>query len=904
MAVAALTAGSAPAGAATYPTGFEERSVASGLTAPVATAWVPDGRMFIAEKRGRVKVVMPNGVLSPTPVLDISSHVYAIADRGMLGMAADSDFANNHYLYLLYVYQPAGATGNGARTSRLTRVTVNDNNTASAEVTILGSVGTPPCPAPSNTVDCIPADSDSHSIGTVRSDADGTLWLGSGDGSDWSRVDPRALRTYDEQSFAGKIMHIDRNGNGLPGHAFCPAETDLTKVCTKLYAKGLRNPYRFQLRSGTGPVIGDVGWEEWEEIDLVTAAGKNFGWPCYEGNNRTSGYRDLAGCTAQYANEGTPLAATPPNFQYAHSLFPDFQAAVVAGPVYPAGGPYPSEYAGDIFYGDYAHGYIKRLKVNAAGQVTSNPGFATAGPAWVDVSLGPNGNIYFADYGDGNTGTGSIKQIVYTPTNGSPVARATANPTSGAVPLNVQFTGSGSTDPNNDPLTYEWDFGDGTAHSTAVNPTHAYTTSGTFTAVLTVRDGRGGVSTANVVINAANDAPVVSINAPANDSIYRIGSAIQLDGSATDAQEGELPGSALSWHVSLVHITHLHDLDDFTGKTPSFDAATDHDADAHYRITLTAQDSVGASSQKTIDIFPEAVNLTLATSPTGAPVTYAGTTMNAPFTRNAAVDFEPNISAAPSFVSGGTTYEFAGWSNGEPRSHVITIPSTDLTLTATYRPFTGYARPKAATPLYVALVPVYTPCTTPNRVHGGGLPGPSCTPPALGSASLTTGTPDSNGAEANMTAGYRATVCEGGACGAGDVLFSFSATDVRCAAGTAPCGPANTASGADYTGELRVTSSLRITDRLNGGSGTTAMATGPDTPFPVTVQCTGTADASIGARCALDTSANAVVPGAVPSGARSLWEMGSLSVFDGGPDGDVDTAAGNALFLTQGLFAP
>ena len=263
---------------------------------------------------------------------------------------------------------------------------------------------------------------------------------------------------------------------GCPGHAFCPTETDLTKVCTKLYAKGLRNPYRFNIRPGTGPVIGDVGWEEWEELDLVTGPGKNLGWPCYEGTARTSGYRDLAGCASQYANEGTPQAATPPNLTYAHSLYPDYSAAIIGGPQYPAsGGPYPSDYAGDYFYGDYVHGYIKRVDVNASGQVTGQQDFATGGPTWVDLELGPDGNIYFADYGDGNTGTGAIKKIIYTPTNGNPVARASANPTSGGVPLNVQFTGSGSTDPNNDPLTYDWDFGDGTAHSTAVNPAHPYT---------------------------------------------------------------------------------------------------------------------------------------------------------------------------------------------------------------------------------------------------------------------------------------------------------------------------------------------------------------------------------------------------------------------------------------------
>jgi len=364
---------------------------AAAMASPANTAEVADIVSRCAD--ARVALVPQGGNTSmvggATPDPDGAAILLSLRRMNRIrALSADSDFANNHYLYLLYVYQPAGASGNGARTSRLTRVTVNNDNTASAEVTILGSQGTPPCPTPSNTVDCIPADNDSHSIGTVRSDTDGTLWLGSGDGADWSRVDPVALRTYDEQSFAGKIIHVDRNGMGLPGHAFCPTETDLTKVCTKLYAKGLRNPYRFNIRPGNGPIIGDVGWEEWEELDLVTGPGKNLGWPCYEGTARTSGYRDLAGCASQYANEGTPQAATPPNLTYAHSLYPDYSAAIIGGPQYPAsGGPYPSDYAGDVFYADYVHGYIKRVDVNGSGQVTGQQDFATGGPTWVDLEL-------------------------------------------------------------------------------------------------------------------------------------------------------------------------------------------------------------------------------------------------------------------------------------------------------------------------------------------------------------------------------------------------------------------------------------------------------------------------------------------------------------------------------------
>jgi glucose/arabinose dehydrogenase len=342
-----LAAGSAEA--ATLPNGFEEQTVASGLSLPTAIAWTPDGRMFIAEKKGVVHVVAPDGAIQQ--LLDISDHVYGIADRGLLGIATDTDFAANHWLYLLYVYDPTPAPSGSERTSRLTRVTVGDDNTVSDETVVLGSVGTTSCPSPSNTSDCIPADSDSHAIGTVRSAPDGTLWVGTGDGADWTRVDPRALRVYDEQSFAGKIIHVDRNGMGLPGHAFCPEDDDLTHVCTKLYAKGLRNPFRFTLREGNGPVVGDVGWEQHEEIDLMTAPGRNYGWPCYEGRSHTPGYQNLPGCAVEYAKEGTAEADTLPDHDYPHDESTGYQGAVVPGPLY-GSGPYPDEFDGDIFFGD------------------------------------------------------------------------------------------------------------------------------------------------------------------------------------------------------------------------------------------------------------------------------------------------------------------------------------------------------------------------------------------------------------------------------------------------------------------------------------------------------------------------------------------------------------------------
>ena len=151
---------------------------------------------------------------------------------------------------------------------------------------LLGTASEGKCPAPSNTLDCIPSDGSTHTIGTVRADSDGALWVSTGDGSDAGGVEPTAFQTYDERTYRGKVMHIDRNGRGLPGHPMCPSDTNLDHVCTKLYAKGFRQPFRLQLRPGKTPIVGDVGWYTREELDALRPGG-DYGWPCYEGTIRT-----------------------------------------------------------------------------------------------------------------------------------------------------------------------------------------------------------------------------------------------------------------------------------------------------------------------------------------------------------------------------------------------------------------------------------------------------------------------------------------------------------------------------------------------------------------------------------------------------------------------------------------
>ena len=230
-------------------------------------------------------------------------------------------------------------------------------------------------------------------------------------------------------------------------------------------------------------------------------------------------------------------------------------------------------------------------------------------------------------------------------------------------------------------------------------------------------------------------------------------------------------------------------------------------------------------------------------------------------------------------------------------------PGDDVASTETMvDPMAGYPRPKAASPLQVALVPAQVACTDPDAIHGEPLDHPSCRPPVPVSAHLTVGTPDANGAAANAAGFARLRTRLNAAPDPHEVDIGAAITDVRCAGDGGGCAASNDAGGRDYAGELQVMYELRITDRFSGeGGGTPATVT--DTAFPVTMVCAGTAATSIGGTCEVSTTANAVLPGSVQSLYRSIWEIGRVQVFDGGSDGVAETA-GNTLFAAQGIFVP
>ena len=180
------------AAAQSLPPNFIEDIIASDLTYPVAFTRLPDGRILIAQKSGVVRLVK-NGVLQPTPFIDLTSKVNDYWDRGMLGIAVDPSFATNGFIYLFYVFESNANDYSGPKTSRLVRVTaVGDTASPASEVVLLGTQSGPSCGGFPVGADCIPADSPSHNGGTLRFASDGTLFLSTGDAASFTVVDDLA----------------------------------------------------------------------------------------------------------------------------------------------------------------------------------------------------------------------------------------------------------------------------------------------------------------------------------------------------------------------------------------------------------------------------------------------------------------------------------------------------------------------------------------------------------------------------------------------------------------------------------------------------------------------------------------------------------------------------------------
>jgi glucose/arabinose dehydrogenase/chitodextrinase len=704
--------------ATVLPAGFVLEQLGPDIASAVGLSFVADGRIFIAQKTGQVRVIR-DGVLLPAPFIDLSAEVNSSTDRGLLGIAVHPDFPRTPYVYLLYTYDPPGlpATnqyngpdGQGARVSRLVRVTADPTNsniasTAGGSRTVLlganstlANIGNPSAfdgisggtiawscgQAPNYVIDCLASDSPSHSIGTLAFAADGSLLVGNGDGASYVQVDPRATRALDANSLNGKIIRIDPvTGAGRPGNPYFDAANPNSNR-SKIIASGLRNPFRFTVDQTTNTVwIGDVGMGEWEEVDRLGTPylPRDFGWPCYEGPGQQLGYRDTSTTAARCAQEYAAGSHVPPVYTYNHN---GAGAAIQVGPVY-RGQAYPADYAGRLFFDDFNRNTLSTLDTTT-NLPTQRATELISGGGPVQLIAGPDGNLYVVGFN--YSGLGKVLRLRYTAAgNFPPAARIAADPTAGStVPMTVHFAGGGSTDPNGDALTYSWNFGDGT---TSTQPTvdHVYAARGSYTASLTVRDPAGATDTTSVPIKVGVQAPVLTINEPTSARQYSEGEQIAFRGTAIDAEQGDLSAS-IRWSLSIRHNQHEHP-DEFTanGATGSF-TVVPHADSSSLRLCASVTDADALTVSSCVDLQPRKTAVTVTSAPVGVPMQYDEIQRATPITTQSIVNATRTLSAPRSAVIGGQWYGFRSWSDGGAISHDIRIGSTALSYTATYAPAT------------------------------------------------------------------------------------------------------------------------------------------------------------------------------------------------------------------------
>jgi len=618
--------------AASLPEGFVERAVATGLAGPTAMAFAPDGRLFVCQQDGRLRVVK-NGALLPEPFVTVA--VDPQGERGLLGVALDPDFASNGFVYLYHT------TATAPRHNRIVRFTADGDRAAPGSETLifrLDDLGQALI----------------HNGGAMHFGPDGKLYVAVGENGVASNAQTLA-------NLHGKMLRINRDGTVPPDNPFFNQAAGSARA---IWATGLRNPFTFAFQPGGARLfINDVGEQAWEEIN-EGAAGANYGWPQSEGPTTNPAHR-------------SPVHA------YRHGAGGASACAVTGGAFYnPAASQFPTSFVGKYFFADFCGGWIRTLDP-ATGAVAD---FATGAGSPVDLKVGPDGSLYYLA-----RGSRAVFQVVYAGEGAPPVV--TTDPVSQTVTAGsaVTFTAAAL---GAQPLSFRWQRG-GADLPGASSPTLTLQSvteaddGARFRFVVT--NAAGSAASAEAVLRVtSNRPPAAAIAAPAEGALYSAGETVAYSGAGTDPEDGQLPPAALTWQVDFHHDSHVHPfLPPATGAAGgsfAVPAAGETSPDVWYRIRLTVRDSAGLTHETFRDVRPRLARVTLRTEPAGLGLALDGRAVPHGHAFTGVVGVIRAVSAPERQTLDGVEYEFRGWSDGGAAAHEIATPAADSTLTAAYAP--------------------------------------------------------------------------------------------------------------------------------------------------------------------------------------------------------------------------
>lgn len=582
---------------------FTKVVLAEGLDEPVEFVILKDNRVLFIERKGAIKLYTPeDGAVKTIYELEVS-HKYnrgvGEAEDGLLGLGIDPNFETNNWIYLYYS-KPGDKPVN-----ILTRWDFVDNKLIPESEKVLLEVE-------------VQRDECCHTGGSIDWDADGNLYLSTGDNTNphatgYAPIDERPGREpWDAQKgsantndLRGSILRIKPQPDGtyaIPEGNLFPPGTPNTRP--EIYVMGARNPYRISVDKKTGYLYwGDVGPDAnsdsvgygpkgHDEINQARKAGF-FGWPYFLGDNQAYYDYDFAtGKSGPQFDPQKPINESPSNtglrelppaqpafiwYPYERSrkfpLVGTGGRTAMAGPVFyaedfkGAARAFPDYYDGKLFIYEWVRGWIMAVTMDEEGNFLEMeefmPSHKFSNP--MDMAFGPDGDLYLLEYGTGwfqKNDNSRLVRIEYNGGNRKPQVHLAVDKPKGATPHTVAFNTAGTQDFDRDKLTYKWEItsadGKNAGTLSGENPTHTFNEPGVYTVKLTVTDTHKASSSMSTEIHAGNEPPEVSFELTGgNKTFFFPNTDIEYAVKVTDKEDGSLADGTIDPQAVSVTIDYL-----------------------------------------------------------------------------------------------------------------------------------------------------------------------------------------------------------------------------------------------------------------------------------------------------------------------------------------------------------
>ena len=609
--------------------------------------------MLVGELTEKIWVVQPGaGAPNATPFLQLDAS-QLFGEQGLMDVLPDPSFAQNGWYYVFYTHGSAGQNNR----NRVSRFTASGNATVAGSEVVLWE-------------DDVNAAAEHHG-GTLGFGPDGKLYISSGDQFD-------APSAQQLTNFHGKILRINKDGTVPTDNPFFDGNGANKDA---IWAYGLRNPFRTSFDPATGRLyIGDVGGNDpntaIEEVNLG-AAGANYGWPLCEGSCGVAG---TTGPIHSYPHSDATPRSPAASCIAARSSRSEYRGQLLLRGLRPEHDQAPHlrrerqrRRAGELLAGG------RRSRHRGGGR----PGQTDPGSG--RLALLRRHRLQRPARAEPG---GDPQDPLHRRATSRRWSRRTRRRARAPRRSRSRSRAPGRRIPRASRSAYTWTFGDG-ATSTQANPTHVYTNSGQYVARLSVSDGASAALSPDLAIAVGNP-PSAVISAPTNGGLFRAGDVIAFSGTATDPEDGTLPPSAFSWTILFHHDSHVHPAGGPFTNTRNGTLAIpfsghDFQGATSYEIVLTVTDSTGLSNATSVTIFPDKVNLSFGSVPSGLELEIDGIRRQTPFVLDDVKGFQHTI-GAPDQVAGGSAYRFGSWSDGGAQSHPIAVPNTNQSYVATFQP--------------------------------------------------------------------------------------------------------------------------------------------------------------------------------------------------------------------------